>query len=53
MSIPGIGWCTASMLIGELGSMERFRKVDQLASYCGLVPDVRSSADKVKVLGVD
>ena len=52
MSIPGIGWCTASMLIGELGSMERFRKVDQLASYCGLVPDVRSSADKVKVLGV-
>lgn len=52
LSAPGVGPCTASLLIAELGGMLRFKNLDKLASYCGLVPDVRSSADKVKVLGV-
>ena len=52
MSVPGIGFCTATLLIGELGEMNRFKNLDKLASYCGLVPDIRASADKVKVLGV-
>lgn len=52
LSIPGIGWTSASLLIAELGTMDRFQHLDQLASFCGLVPDVRSSADKHKVLGI-
>ncbi len=52
LSIPGIGWHTASLLIGELGSVSRFKRLDELASYCGIVPDIRSSADRTKVLGM-
>ena len=52
MTIPGVGWCTASLLIGELGNIMRFKGIDPLASYCGLVPDVRSSAGRTKVLGL-
>lgn len=51
-SIPGIGWISASLLISELGRMDRFSNLDQLASFCGLVPDVRSSADRHQVLGI-
>lgn len=52
MSIPGVGWFTASLLIGELGQMDRFKNLDKLAGFCGLVPDVRSSAERSKVLGI-
>ena len=52
MTIPGVGWCTASLLIAELGNIQRFKGIDPLASYCGLVPDVRSSAGKTSVLGL-
>lgn len=52
MSTPGVGWTTASLLIGELGNMDRFIHLDKLAGFCGLVPDVRSSADRHKTLGI-
>lgn len=52
LSVPGIGWTSASLLIAELGNMNRFESLDKLASFCGLVPDVRSSADKHKILGI-
>jgi len=52
LSIPGIGRCTAALLISELGDINRFKHLDHLASYCGLVPDVRSSAGREKVLGL-
>lgn len=52
MTVPGVGWATASLLIGELGKMDRFIHLDKLAGFCGLVPDVRSSADRHKILGI-
>lgn len=52
LSIPGIGWTIGSLLISELGNMDRFASLNKLAGFCGLVPDVRSSADRHQNLGL-
>lgn len=44
-SIPGIGLITAMLLITELEDICRFRNLDQLCSYIGLVPSTNSSGD--------
>jgi transposase len=46
LTIPGIGDLTALLLIAELGDIQRFKSSRQVAAYVGLVPSVRSSADK-------
>jgi transposase len=46
MTIPGIGECSAMMLLAEIGEIERFRDKEALCSYAGLVPRVRESAGK-------
>lgn len=51
-SIPGVGILTCMTLLTELGEMERFKSLACLCSYCGIVPDVRSSADKTANLGL-
>jgi transposase len=51
-SIPGIGLTTAVTLYTELMDIKRFGGFDKLASYCGLVPSVRGSGEKEKVLGI-
>lgn len=51
-SIPGVGRLSSALLIGEMGQMERFKNLDHLAGYCGLVPDERSSGDKTRILGL-
>ena len=45
-SIPGIGECSAMMLLAEIGKIERFATKEALCSYAGLVPRVRESAGK-------
>lgn len=45
MTIPGIGDLTALLIVAELGDIERFKSTSQVASYVGLVPTIRSSAD--------
>lgn len=52
MTIPGIGPTTAALLICELGNLNRFPSLNELASYCGLVPDMRCSAESIKILGL-
>lgn len=52
ISIPGIGWATTAVLIGELGDMKRFNHIDKLAGFCGVVPDIRSSADRHYTMGI-
>lgn len=52
VSIPGVGKLTSALLIGEIGEMGRFKNLDCLAGYCGLVPDERSSGDKTRILGL-
>jgi len=44
-SISGIGPLTASALITEIGDINRFAHINDLASYVGLVPRVRESGE--------
>lgn len=44
-SIPGIGEISSHLLMGELGSIDRFHTPKHLASYGGLTPRIRASGD--------
>jgi transposase len=46
MSIPGIGFTSATVLLAEIGDFRDFDKPEQLAAWSGLVPAVYQSADK-------
>jgi transposase len=52
MTIPGIGECSAMMVLAEIGDIGRFRDADALCSYAGLVPRVRESAGKAARCGI-
>jgi transposase len=47
MSIPGIGFTSAAIILAEIGDFKDFDKPEQLASWAGLVPAVYQSADKL------
>ena len=47
-SIPGIGKLTAMMLLFQFGDIRRFKTLDKLCFYIGLVPKVYSSGDNQK-----
>lgn len=47
-SIPGIGPFIAIVLVLELGDIARFAHAKQVASYVGLTPRVRASADRIR-----
>lgn len=52
IGIPGIGTITAMTLLTELGDLGRFKSLDELCSYVGLVPDTSSSAETERNLGI-
>ena len=43
MTVPGIGYYLALLIVAEVGEVERFHSARKLASYAGLVPTTRSS----------
>jgi transposase len=47
-SLPGVGDTLAVVIWTELGTIERFSRAEQLASYCGLVPRENSSGGKIR-----
>ncbi len=51
-TVPGINPLTAMILLLELGEITRFRWIDPLCSYVGLIPDTRGSGEKGQVAGV-
>jgi transposase len=51
-TIPGIGECSAMMLLAEIGEIGRFGNKEALCSYAGLVPRVRESAGKAARGGI-
>jgi transposase len=51
-TIPGIGECSAMMLLAEIGDVGRFGSKRALCSYAGLVPRVRESAGKAMRGGI-
>lgn len=52
MTIPGIGECSAMMVLAEIGELGRFASKEALCSYAGLVPRVRESAGKAARCGI-
>lgn len=43
MTIPGVGWLTATIICAWVGDIRRFPTARHLAAYAGLVPTVRQS----------
>lgn len=52
MSIPGISFITAITFYTEIMDMRRFKRLDELCSFVGLVPATHSSGDKERILGL-
>lgn len=50
-SIFGIGEFTASIIIAELGDINRFNNIKELTAYCGLDPSIKQSGKSVNVKG--
>ncbi len=46
ISIPGIANLTAMVILTEIGDITRFKNLDKLCSYIGLVPTTNSSGEK-------
>ena len=51
-SVPGIGKVVSIALLSEIGDINRFKRVDDLCSYIGLVPNIYQSGDTIKVQGL-
>jgi transposase len=52
MSIPGIGFVSASVILSEIGNYRDFQNPGQLAKWCGLNPGENESAGKKKNCGI-
>jgi len=52
ISVPGIGKLTSMILLTELGDITRFKKLDHLCSYIGLIPNVYASGEKERIGGL-
>jgi len=51
-SVPGIGPITAAYIISEVGDIRRFSSFKKFASYIGIIPNLHSSGEKTKAIGV-
>lgn len=52
VSIPGISTLSAMILLTEMVDINRFKSLDQLASYVGLVPGEDSSGEQERTTGI-
>lgn len=50
-SIFGIGEFTTSLIIAELGDINRFRNIKELTAYCGLDPSIKQSGKSINIKG--
>lgn len=50
-SIYGIGEFTASIILAELGDINRFNNIKELTAYCGLDPSIKQSGKSVNING--
>lgn len=48
-TIPGIGIMAAMTILVQIGDIGRFKSLDELCNYIGLVPGMHSSGDRVQV----
>lgn len=47
--VPSIGLITAMTIVTEIGDINRFKSLDQLCSYFGLIPTSYSSGEKKRI----
>ena len=47
ISMPGMGFASASVILSEIGDYRDFKTSEQIASYFGIVPSVYQPADKL------
>lgn len=52
-TVPGVGFLTACMLVGELADIKRFKTVEHLNSYVGFIPSMYSSGEKERSRGMN
>ena len=52
ITIPGISTLSAMIYLTELGRIDRFKILDKLSSYVGLVPGEHSSGDREVTTGI-
>jgi transposase len=48
-TIPGIGLVTAMKILTEIESIQRFKTLDKLCAYIGIIPSTNSSGEKERV----
>lgn len=51
-TVPGIGGIVAVGILAELGDLRKFNRIDDLASYVGLVPGIYQSGDNTITKGM-
>lgn len=51
-SVPGVGPFIAIGVLSEVGDLRRFKGIDHLSSYIGLVPSLHSSGTKTFTKGI-
>lgn len=49
LSVPGVGWQTAMVLLTEIGDISRFSGIRELCSYFGLIPNCHNSGETVRI----
>ena len=49
VSLPGIGLIAGMTILVELGDINRFKRLDDLCNYVGLVPSMHSSGEKTQM----
>jgi len=49
MTMPGIGYFTASLLVAEIGDINRFSNEKKLASWAGLAPRIHQSGGTTRI----
>jgi len=52
MSVPGIRFTSASIILSEIGDYRDFHSPEQLVKWCGLAPGLNESAGKKKPCGI-
>ena len=50
-SIFGIGEFTTSLIIAEIGDINRFKNIKELTAYCGLDPSIKQSGKSISIKG--
>ncbi len=48
LKVPGVGITTAMTILTQIGDINRFKSLDELCNYIGLVPKMYGSGDKMQ-----